>query len=253
MRIIEDRPTLIFALSTYTLQTEEAERISVDQVRPPVFSPFDRRFLCPDRCGCPRLLSAMGSVEQVSHILPTGSSGASTAVSTHLGSVSRSARPQPLPRPSCDLPPTELRVFPKTWIWLGAEMVDWAIFCGYTSPPPESTRHTRATRRAPAGVGTRCPPRNLRRRAGNRPSLPSLSRGAARSPGMQVAHRTARRGARCARRQRDGHAPKAGEVHRRGARRHAAGPGAPVPRPPPPLCRRPAAFPCSAGELGPPR
>ena len=158
MRIIEDRPTLIFALSTYTLQTEEAERISVDQVRPPVFSPFDRRFLCPDRCGCPRLLSAMGSVEQVSHILPTGSSGASTAVSTHLGSVSRSARPQPLPRPSCDLPPTELRVFPKTWIWLGAEMVDWAIFCGYTSPPPESTRHTRATRRAPAGVGTRCPP-----------------------------------------------------------------------------------------------
>jgi hypothetical protein len=32
LRIIDDRPTLTFALSSYTLQTEEAERISVDQV-----------------------------------------------------------------------------------------------------------------------------------------------------------------------------------------------------------------------------
>lgn len=31
LRIIDDRPTLTFALSSYTLQTEEAERISVDQ------------------------------------------------------------------------------------------------------------------------------------------------------------------------------------------------------------------------------
>ena len=54
VHMIDDAPTLTFAKSSYHLETEEAERISVDQV---------------------------------SHLLPAGSSSASSSMSSHLSSV----------------------------------------------------------------------------------------------------------------------------------------------------------------------
>ena len=54
VHMINDTPTLTFAKSSYRLESEEAERVSVDQV---------------------------------SHLLPAGASSASSSMSTHMASV----------------------------------------------------------------------------------------------------------------------------------------------------------------------
>eukprot|EP00960_Hanusia_phi_P037291 752845-Hanusia_phi.AAC.2 len=69
VHIIEDVPALTFARSTYHLETEEAERVSVDQAS-------------DWRCARLEFTSA-----QVSHLLPAGASSASSVMSSHMSSV----------------------------------------------------------------------------------------------------------------------------------------------------------------------
>jgi hypothetical protein len=106
--MINDTPTLTFAKSSYRLESEEAERVSVDQVsHPRSTSIYVCVCVCLSLCvggyvgvcvcGCVYVLHTHThtqyihthklTVLQVSHLLPAGASSASSSMSTHMASV----------------------------------------------------------------------------------------------------------------------------------------------------------------------
>ena len=81
VHMINDTPTLTFAKSSYRLESEEAERISVDQV------PHPRSTSLSLSLSLSLLHTHNLTALQVSHLLPAGASSASSSMSTHMASV----------------------------------------------------------------------------------------------------------------------------------------------------------------------
>jgi hypothetical protein len=101
VHMINDTPTLTFAKSSYRLESEEAERVSVDQVSHPLSTSI---FVCVCVCQCLCVCVCVYmyytythihntyththlTVLQVSHLLPAGASSASSSMSTHMAFV----------------------------------------------------------------------------------------------------------------------------------------------------------------------